>query len=740
MSGSPTAPAEAPDDITGDVPGATPGEQLPFWRRPRRLRRQITTTLVATSLVSVLLFGTLNYIAADRLLFDGTREQLSSVAQARAQSIERTATQTVARLATMASDRGIVRALTDFNTAFEDLDQVGLSPSETDALEAFYTDRVVEPINGLDVVDVTLADVVPASEAGRWVQYHYTVPDTPAAAPPTSYDDAVDAHGEFLAALTETFRGGDLLLVDRDGQIVYSSGRHIDIGTSLVRGPYKDSALARLVLDRLDRVRAGDALLSPMSVYVPAQAKPVLFGAAAIRDGTEIIGTLAVRIDVAAVDAIASAGVPIDAAGLGNGDSYIVAATGLLQSTPQSWERDPEGYLDDIPDPETQRLVAALGSPTGIQRIDTEPVSTAVDGQEFVGRSTNALGRPVLSAATSIDVAGVEWVVVTEIPMSDARAPLFDYLREMAAVVALIVVIATLIGLLLARRLTRPIPVAVRAARAVADGERQLDLPRLGNDEFGDLGRRLIRTADTLSAQERALDAEYERKRQLLLSVLPPQLVGDDGDVVAGGGRRADTATVVAVAIDAGATDLDDADLAEALAATVDIAERLADERRVDRIRVAADRSLFVSGSGTPDDGAEVGLGFAAALAAELHAVRERTSLEFSTHIGVSTGQIATGVLTRGSLTFAAWGEPVRRALAISALSRSDEILVDASTVDAATGAWDLADADDVVDLDGRAMAVRRLTVSAAPDPAEDVAGNEAAEGVEDAAVGGPPG
>ena len=76
-----------------------------------------------------------------------------------------------------------------------------------------------------------------------------------------------------------------------------------------------------------------------------------------------------------------------------------------------------------------------------------------------------------------------------------------------------IVLIALSAGFLLARRLTRPIPVAVRAARAVADGERELDLPDLRNDEFGDLGRRLIRTADTLSRQERALEAEFERKR-----------------------------------------------------------------------------------------------------------------------------------------------------------------------------------------------------------------------------------
>ena len=59
--------------------------------------------------------------------------------------------------------------------------------------------------------------------------------------------------------------------------------------------------------------------------------------------------------------------------------------------------------LDQL-DEETRQLVEALGSPTGIQEITTEPVITAVEGDAFVGRTTNGLGQAVYSAATSIDV------------------------------------------------------------------------------------------------------------------------------------------------------------------------------------------------------------------------------------------------------------------------------------------------------------------------------------------------
>ena len=105
--------------------------------------------------------------------------------------------------------------------------------------------------------------------------------------------------------------------------------------------------------------------------------------------------------------------------------------------------------------------------------------------------------------------------------------------------------------------------------------------------------------AATLDRQEQALDDEYERRRQLLLTVLPPHLVRDDG-VVSDTGEYIDAATVIGVAIDPDHGEVDTSDdLTDALSTVTATAERLATERGIDRIRVAADRSLFVAGSGS---------------------------------------------------------------------------------------------------------------------------------------------
>jgi class 3 adenylate cyclase len=720
---TPTTVAATPASDDAPEADAAPSASVPFWRRPRRLRRQITGTLMAVSLVAIVLFGALNYYAADRLLLDGTTGELESEAVLRAQTTQLGANRLLGRVAAAASDPGVVDALADFVTGFDALDGDSLDAEQSATLEAYYQAFVVDPINELDVTTVTLDDVLPRTDAGRWIQYHYTLPaeardgDAPitSVAGATAYDAAMATQDGFLSSLSDTFGDGDLLLIDTRANVVYSTEQRIDVGTNLGRGPYAGSALASLVTQELGQVRAGEALLTDFNVYLPGGALPVLFAATVIRSGNEIVGTLAVQIPVEVIDGITGTGAAGASTGLDDIDTYIVADDLVLQSTPQAWFDDPERYLESIADPEVRRLVDLLGSPVGLQLVDTEPVRAALDGNPFVGRSKNAEGRTVYSSSTSIDVPGATWVVVTEVPLSVARKPLNQYLIRMGLVAAILLPLAALIGFLLARRLTRPIPIAVAAASAVAAGERHLHLPPLRRDEFGDLGQRLTKMAATLGRQEQALEDEYERKRELLLTVLPPHLVGDDG-IVSGTGEFVDVATVIAVSIDTVDAEMDRSDdLADALSVVTATAERLATERGIERIRVAADRSLFVagtdSGTSTGTDGVDDALGFASALAGELRSFADRAGITLAVHIGLSTGQIATGVLSRGNLTYGAWGEPVRRALAISALSNPDEILVDESTVGAAGREWPWEAVDDVVDLDDQPIAVRSLRV-----------------------------
>jgi class 3 adenylate cyclase len=138
--------------------------------------------------------------------------------------------------------------------------------------------------------------------------------------------------------------------------------------------------------------------------------------------------------------------------------------------------------------------------------------------------------------------------------------------------------------------------------------------------------------------------------------------------------------------------------------------DRLAAAHNIERVRAGADRYLFVAGLEDPSDGADEAIEFAAVLAQEISDLAVGRDVTVELQIGLSTGPVATGLLEQGSLTFNVWGEPVRRALAISALSQPHETLLDPSTCDAASASrWHVEPASDIIDLDGKGMNAMRL-------------------------------
>jgi len=683
--------------------------ELPWYRRPRKLRRQVTGTLAATALVAVGLFGGLSYYASDNLLRQGAYDQLNSVAESRAVRIETGANRVLSQVATLAADLGVADALADFDAGFAGLDEP-LTASQQTTLDRFYEERVVTPINETGLATITVDDAEPTSDAGRWVQYHHVVPDVDPASDTSAYGDAIAEHDAFLTSIAETIGAGDLLMVSaRTGDIVYSTDKRIDLGSSMVDGAFAESVLGQLLNDDLGRVRAGRGVLSNFAIYIPNGGQPSSFAAATVRDGTKIIGALAIEIRGATIDSVTTGAMDWDSLGLSGGESYVVSSDLILQSISREWIEDPQGYLDSVDDPEERRLIEIFGSPVGIQTVDTEAVNAAFLGEQFRGRTTNYLGRETYSSSTKIEIPGVDWVVVTDVPVAEAREAANDFIRQMLIVALIVIPIAALIGLFIARRLSRPIGPSVSAARSVAEGERHLELPPLGNDEFGDLGRRLTRTAAALEVQETALTEEFEHKRQMMLSVLPPHLVDGDG-AVSGSGDAIDIATAIALVIDTDNLDLDPDELSELLSSLGAIVGRLLLVHGLERIRVAADRGLYLAGIGEDDSGAETAVAFVRDLWDGLRQLGQATGLSAPVHIGISTGAVATGVLTGGNLTFGAWGEPIRRALAISALSTATEVLLDEPTRAELGNTVEMTAVDGLVDLDGHPMAVYALS------------------------------
>lgn len=139
--------------------------------------------------------------------------------------------------------------------------------------------------------------------------------------------------------------------------------------------------------------------------------------------------------------------------------------------------------------------------------LDTRVQQQILQGANITG-STRIDGREVLVSGRPL--AGGFGLVLTA-PV-DASELISEDLRRLLIAVFVGAAVAAAIGLLVARRLTRPLRNAAEAAERLSAGEREVRLSAVGPKEIADIAESLNRLGDSLAVSE-------GRQREFLLSV-----------------------------------------------------------------------------------------------------------------------------------------------------------------------------------------------------------------------------
>lgn len=127
-------------------------------------------------------------------------------------------------------------------------------------------------------------------------------------------------------------------------------------------------------------------------------------------------------------------------------------------------------------------------------------------------------GHSVLTAAHAVPKLG--WFVVFEQPTSQALAPVRDLLLRIAALAALGLAVATLAGILLARRMVGPINALRAGARRLGDGDFGHRIEVKTSDELEELADQFNSMAGQLQETYAGLESKVaERTRDLARSV-----------------------------------------------------------------------------------------------------------------------------------------------------------------------------------------------------------------------------
>ena len=339
-----------------------------------------------------------------------------------------------------------------------------------------------------------------------------------------------------------------------------------------------------------------------------------------------------------------------------------------------------------------------------IQPVETEAVEAALAGDPFTDRRTrNYLGQETLTVAGPLDIPGVQWVAVAEVTTDEADQPLRSAMIRLLITTAILIPLVAWIGVVLARRLLRPVTPITEAVERVGAGELDIALPEEGRDEFSELGRRFNGLVEAMREQRSELARTDAETTELLAAVVPSRFV----DQVKEGERDVAEAVTNVTVVDIEILpreEITPAEEQEAEDARVRLLAQiatLAEEHGLEQLHSSASQQVFAAGLQSADLGAKAAVEMAVAARERTTASSEADEIGFAFRAGLAAGDVVGGVVGSERLAFEVWGEPPRVAVALAGVAADGEILVGESVHDAVGADWRLERVAGLTDLSG---------------------------------------
>lgn len=392
------------------------------------LRRRLLLALFGLAVVGAGSMGTIGWMTREGLVREA-EERLLSTATERELSLDLISERLAVDIATLAADRMVGGTLGDLDA--------NLVPGKAD----FW--KTVEHFTAGDFAERTERD---GAKLGTPYGLRH-------------------ARVHPVAVALRTLGGyGDVLLLNKDGRVVYSTNKGPEFGRDM-----NDPALAAAGLGRLfETMAAGPddrASFQDYAAYGFAEGRPSAFlGRPVLRKANVAMGDapntvragyVVIRLTPETFDRVLA-----DREGLGEtGQTYAVGADGLLRTNPP---------LSATP---------SAGTPAASLGI-AGPLDGSIRSVHF-----ERDGRPRIAATASADIFGHRWTVVAEKSLTEALAAAGSIGRAMQIAAAVVLVITLAIGASAALGLTRPIRRPTAALRPVETTEDPVEADAVAPDE-----------------------------------------------------------------------------------------------------------------------------------------------------------------------------------------------------------------------------------------------------------------
>ena len=271
--------------------------------------------------------------------------------------------------------------------------------------------------------------------------------------------------GDFSRFLT-TYDYVDILLLDDQGNVLYSIRKDHDLGSNIFSNQAKISAFS---LAAQKALKTGFPVYSDMEVYPPYNNNVASFLVQAVVDEYgDKLGLLAIHLSLSPINNIMQ-----ENTGLGTSGEAFLLGDDLLMRSNSRFDVEPSLLITKV---ETQNTKLWQAQAQDIIKEDTLEQLELYQGYR---------GQAVYSVQIPISFASVPMMLIAEIEESEALMPLHTLIWQVAMVLLSTMVIVILLSIHSTRAIVNPVIKLTRWAGQIAEGRLTKSDIKFPDNEIG---------------------------------------------------------------------------------------------------------------------------------------------------------------------------------------------------------------------------------------------------------------
>lgn len=684
--------ANAAEDSTKPTKG-----RRRFQRGGLSIQSKLLIMLLGVSLVSSVIVGAIGFVNGRQSLHDSAIDQLITIREMRAAEITESIA-TITRDAALDSRNLSAQTLSrTMNQAFDELQGQEIADEQFAVLEAYYADTLIPELETRTGEEYGDTAFVPESNAGKYLQLNYSSRNLDFDADydvllelqdlddGTTYSAAAEQYGDYFTRLVTQAGYEDALLLNLDGDVVFSAYKGAELGTNLNTGPYRDTAFAQTYRDTIATNSVNSVGVTDFERWIPSLNVPTMWVVSPVGNDSGITGAVAFQIALPQINDVMTGSEGWKKQGLGeSGEVYLVGRDDLMRSNSRRLIEHPDTYAQRATDggtaPSVANRVVEIGGTVLLQPADTFAVEEAQAGRSGTTTGRDYLGGDSVTAYAPLELEGLDWVIIARIDSAEAFAPVADFTRNVLLSLLGILLGVSLLSLLLAQVFTRPIHRLVGAVHRVAEGDLEVQVPQGSRDEFGDLGSAFNDMASSLRIKQELIEEQQKENEKLLHTLMPESVAtkykqGDEA--ISEAYENVSVVFAELVGFD---------DYSRALTAEQEIGQlntlmrgfdEAAEKAGVEKVRTLHGGYLASSGLVIPRvDNVRRSVDFARNLVEVIERFNVQNSTSLALRAGVDTGTVTSGLVARTSLAYDLWGDAVSLAYRVRSVTGEPGIYV----------------------------------------------------------------